>query len=476
MKKQKMRLLSVLLAAALLGGSVSAAAEPPAERIMGPGMPIGAAPAAAPAKPATPENLEEDTWEQALSVGMMCWNSYTDWICPWEPYFAWDATGWYAALLYRVDGIDLLTQSAVDEFQRSLGVEEPIGEANVWLGDGGPRLLRSADGSINYDFGFHKQHLDELLGVELEFLIESGPELTETVTVRQHFDLRTAADRRFILTFEENEDPGGTFRYRISDLSVPEDVPEVDPALTFDWELLTEQNRLSKILFMYPAVRISSRTYNPDDSTWLFLHGTDPVMISEAYGSVTGQFRTCYFELGQSTDGKVRPQIGSFEEDAVIRQNLENYILGYFDGPAVMKLDRIEGDLIWADAIYSTGYRQKLAFDRGTLVLREVMSLNDDGEVGNVTVFDYTSAPDNYSFLDSWDRPLRSIEVVWETYSGSERQLRRENILLPTDWEYLPFECRWGDFTAYNNDLAIGEYRYPGDGAGYLLFLTSVKG
>ena len=110
------------------------------------------------------------------------------------------------------------------------------------------------------------------------------------------------------------------------------------------------------------------------------------------------------------------------------------------------------------------------------MVLREVMSLNDDGEVGNVTVFDYTSAPDNYSFLDSWDRPLRSIEVVWETYSGSERQLRRENILVPTDWEYLPFECRWGDFTAYNNDLAIGEYRYPGDGAGYLLFLTSVKG
>jgi 7-cyano-7-deazaguanine tRNA-ribosyltransferase len=85
-----------------------------------------------------------------------------------------------------------------------------------------------------------------------------------------------------------------------------------------------------------------------------------------------------------------------------------------------MKLDRIEGDLIWADAIYSTGYRQKLAFDRGTLVLREVMSLNDDGEVGNVTVFDYTSAPDNYSFLDSWDRPLRTIELVWETVSGSE--------------------------------------------------------
>lgn len=472
MKKQLRSLLSILLVGALLGGSLCAAAEPPAERIVESGIPIGAAAEVS----ETQGNLEEDTWAQALAVGMMCWNSYTDRICPWEPYFAWDATGWYAALLYRVDGIDLLPQSAVDEFQRSLGVIVPVGEADAWLGDSGPRLLRSADGSVNYDFAFHKQRLDELLGVELEFSVEAGPGLRETVTVRQHYDLRTVAERSFVLMFEENKDAGGTFRYRITDLSIPENVPEVDPALTFSWDLLKEQNGLSKILSMYPAVRIYSRTYNSDDSTWLFLHGTDPVMISDSYGKVTGQFRTCYFELGKSTDGNVRPQVGSVEADAAILQNLENYILGYFDGPAVMKLDRIEGDLIWADAFFSTGYRQKLAFDRGTLVLREVMSLNADGEVGNTTAFDYSAAPDAYRFLDSWDRPLRTIELVWETVSGSERQLRRESIRLPTDWEYFPFECRWGEFTAYTNELCIGDYQYPGDGEGYLLFLTTIKG
>ncbi len=473
MRKQMIRMLSILLVGVLLTGSIGAAAEPPAERMMGAGVPIGAAPAAV---PATPENLEGDTWAQALSVGMMCWNSYTDRIHPWEPYFAWDATGWYAALLYRAEGIDLLPQNTVDEFQRSLGVEGPIGEPNIWLGDGAPRLLRSADGSLNYDFAFHKQRLDELLGVELEFAVEAGPGLTETVTVRQHYDLRLAADRSYVLTFEENRDADSAFRYRITDLSIPEDTPEMDPNLSFDWELVTEQNRLSNLLSIYPAVRIYSRTYNSDDSTWLFLHGENPVMISDSYGNVTGQFRTCYFELGQSTDGKIRPQVGSCEADTVILQNLENYILGYFDGPSVMKLDRIEAELIWADAVYSSGYRQKLAFDRGTLALREVMSLNDSGEVGNITAFDYSAAPSAYHFLDSWDRPLRTIEVLWETYSGSEQQLRREKIQLPTDWEYLPFECRWGDFTAYTNDRYIGEYRYPGDGDGYLLFLTTVKG
>ena len=96
--------------------------------------------------------------------------------------------------------------------------------------------------------------------------------------------------------------------------------------------------------------------------------------------------------------------------------------------------------------------------------------------MGNITAFDYSAAPDAYRFLDSWDRPLRTIELVWETVSGSERQLRRESIRLPTDWEYFPFECRWGEFTAYTNELCIRDYHYPGDGEGYLLFLTTIKG
>ena len=164
--------LCILLALLLLCGSPCAFAEPPEARIASPGLPVGAAPDGA---PAMPENLEEDTWAQAMSVGMTCWNSDTDRISLWEPYFAWDATGWYAALLYRVDGIDLLPQDLAEEFQRSIGVEVPIGEPDLWLGEASPRLLRSADGSLNYDFAFHKQRLDELLGVELEFSLEAGP-------------------------------------------------------------------------------------------------------------------------------------------------------------------------------------------------------------------------------------------------------------------------------------------------------------
>ena len=252
--------------------------------------------------------------------------------------------------------------------------------------------------------------------------------------------------------------------------------PEMDPALTFDWKLLLEQNDMNNVLRWYPGVRIHSRTFDMDNNTWLFLHGEDPVMLTDAYGSVSGQYKGSFFSLQESTDGVVRPCINGFVDDAGTMENLNGFFLGYLGVPERMELDVIEGELIWADAYYPGGYREKIAFDRGTLVMREVKSISDSGEVVNVTVVDYTARPTKYTFLNSWDRPLRNVELLWETFSDRKQQLRRETIQIPADWEYIPAECLWGEFTLYNNDQYIGPYQYPGDGEDYFLFLTTVKG
>ena len=258
--------------------------------------------------------------------------------------------------------------------------------------------------------------------------------------------------------------------------SMAELEPQMDPALTFDWKLLLEQNDMNNILRWYPGVRIYSKTYDVNNYTWLFLHGENPVMLTDAYDSVHGQYRGSFFELAESTDGTVRPQINGFADYAGTMENLNGFFLGYLGAPESMQLDVIEENLIWADVYYPGGYREKIAFDRGTLVMREIKSISDSGEVVNVTVIDYTARPTKYTFLDSWDKPLRNVEVLWETYSGTRQQLRRETVQIPADWEYLPAECLGGEFTPYNNEQYIGPYRYPGDGEDYFLFLTTVKG
>ena len=90
--------------------------------------------------------------------------------------------------------------------------------------------------------------------------------------------------------------------------------------------------------------------------------------------------------------------------------------------------------------------------------------------------YDYSSAEPDYSFLDSWSGKLREVTVTWEDYENGEQNLFSEIISIPADWEYLPYEGRWGDYTVYNNTEYLGEYEYPGDGVDYELFLTTVKG
>ena len=251
-----------------------------------------------------------------------------------------------------------------------------------------------------------------------------------------------------------------------------------DPKLTYSWGDLVQANKLSSVLTLYPSVKITSPIYSPDDCTRIFLHAGEPVLISEGPGYLSGQIRGCYFDMDDTGDGEVRPVIGGFYEENN-SERLENCLIEYFAEPEEMKLDRIEGDLIWADCFYGDGFRTKLAVDRGTLVVREIMSLTENGEVLGITDFDYLEeirADEDYLFLYSWDRPLRTVTVTWESFYAGKQDIRTETFSIPQDWELLPWEGRYGDYTVYTNLDYIGDYAYPGDGEDYVLFLTTVKG
>ncbi len=92
------------------------------------------------------------------------------------------------------------------------------------------------------------------------------------------------------------------------------------------------------------------------------------------------------------------------------------------------------------------------------------------------TIYDYKSPPPELPFLDSWDKPLRTLILHWENFEGSELKTWTETVRVPRDWEYLPYEGRWGNYTVYLDEGYTKPYVYPGDGPGYTLYLTTAKG
>ncbi|MBR4550170.1 MAG: hypothetical protein IKO83_09700 [Oscillospiraceae bacterium] len=399
-----------------------------------------------------------------------------------DPLFLWDAAGWYAAWLYRTEGCDLLSPEAVDDFLHSLGAEAcPLPES--WAEYGVVRVLRTQDGGTYYDFEQHKTEIDAMLGVDtmVSFIEETGNSLTAVLSCFYEDDL--SAEWLYTVDFEK-ADAEAAFPYRLTGLCLLENGPQLDESIDFSWAELLDANRLENVLKHYPAVRISAETGLEGDDrngTWLLDSGGALAQVSYGESYVGGQFRDCFFEYETCEDGAERAVVGHIatEEDAV---DLNNYLTDYLSGVVIVQLEQEEDDIIWLACTFRGGYRERIAVDRGTLVLRAIDYSSGDMVPPSEIRFDYMKPAPVYPFLESWKGAMRTVSLVWESFefdeeSGEwERAVRTEEVSLPGDWEYLPYEARWGEYTAYTNPDYIGPYAYPGDGVDYTLYLTTAKG
>ncbi len=459
-------------------------AEPAADPGFGPGEDLPAAPEdggnlSADGEGFMPSEADllfaDNVAGQAFAVAMAYWDSgYGVETSPSEPAFAWDALGWYAAWLYRTQELDLIAADTAEAFMASLGCEDTGLIPEEVMDYGMPRALRGRDG-VSYDFGLYKDRIDELLGVEVEMSVIPAAEKTVDAVVTQHFDGGLQGETVYTLGFEAGGQADGEFPWALQSVTLPDFAPEVDPALTFTWEELEQANLLENVLAEYPAVRMYSSEFPENGSTWLFSRDENPVLVVEGPDYCSGQYKGCWFDVEEDDKGVTRARIGAFDSSAGSWAALNSMLLESFRDASALRLDRIEEDLIWADCLYRGGERQKLAFDRETLVLRELVVLSEEGEVLGSNCYDYTPEPE-FEFLDSWDKSLREVTVTWENFDGQEQNRYTETVSIPVDWEYLPYECRWGDYTAYTNEDYIGEYEYPGDNIDYELFLTTAKG
>lgn len=466
------KILSLLLCLALLAGlfAVSAAAEE-----------ASAEPAEA---PETEVDFTEAVGPQAFAATMAFWlGGYEESNALEDPLFFWDAAGWYAAWLYRTEGCDLLSTEELGDFLRSLGGEDsPLPEG--WEEYGVLRVLRARDGSESYDFVQHKLEIDEMLGVNTMVSFVESKDNTLTTVLSCFYEDGLRAEWLYALRFEEAE--GEVFPYRLTGLAVLDDGPQMDPALSFSWDEVLEANLLENVLAHYPAVRIATQTsLEPEpeselSGTWLFASGGAFARVSYGEEYVGGEFRGCVFEYEEGEDGVQRARIGQIEDG--LTDYLNSYIADFLDGVVIVELEEEEDDLIWLGCTYRGGYRERVALDRGTLVLRALDYSMGDLVPPCLTVFDYMKPAPDYPFLESWDGELRTVTAVWEDFRQDEETGEWQQVVetvyhrIPADWEYVPYDARWGDYTIYMNLDYTKPYEYPGDGVDYTLYLTTAKG
>ena len=431
----------------------------------------------APAVIADDASFADSIEAQAFAVAMTyCDGGFPEDVTPADPDFLWEATGWYAAWLYRTEHIDLLEDAQIRDFQRSLGVRGGEEMSVEWLQSvHGVRLLRRSDGGHSYDFPKHKTAIDELLGVTMEFLLDASAPYEAAVTLRQHYAMNAVADRRYAFRFTRNRDAGSAFAYSLINVTAEDPGPSMDPSLDFDWDGLIAANSLKNIFSLYDCVKIQNNVEGVMP-IWLFRRNGDLCILRTGENYVEGEYRGCWFFCEPAEDGKLRARIAGFDADCGNEENRDDYVSNYVQGAAIVKLDRIDGDLIRTHIDYPGDWHEDVAIDRGLLLLRETSSRIDEETEPIVIRFSYGETPPAAEYLDSWEGPMRHVTLIWEDWYDGGPHIRRETVTVPSDWEYLPWEARWDDYTIYMNEGYTQPYSYPGDGVDYTLWLTTAKG
>lgn len=464
------KLLSLLLCLALLAGlfAVSASAEDAADA----------------GKPVSEEDFIAAVGPQAFAVTMAAWLGDTgEGVDLGDPVFLWDAAGWYAAWLYRTDGCDLLRPADVEDFLRSLGAE-PCAMPEGWAEYGVVKVMSSLDGSESYDFQQHKTEIDEMLGESTMISFVAGEAGRLTTVLSCFYEDALSAEWMYELAFDEAA--GEVFPYRLTGMRLLDKGPQMDGALDFSWDELLEANRLENVLAHYPAVHVALQAEpgEPDglSGNWLFTSGGELARVSYGEDYLGGEFHGCYFEVEKAEDGTERPVVGRIAEDGESEAFLDAYLTDYLSNIVIVSLEKEEDDLLWLACTFRGGYRERIAVERGTLVLRAIDFSSGDMLPPSVLAFECMKPAPDYPFLESWDGEMRTVTTVWEDYVLDEETHEWAPVVhttftrLPADWEYLPYEARWGEYTAYLNEGYTEPYVYPGDGVDYTLYLTTAKG
>ena len=413
---------------------------------------------------------EDQVRDQSFSLAMAAWlGGYPDYVD--EDLLRQDAAGWYAALQARY-GYDLISEEDIADFLHSVGWSGVLRFPESWEEYGIMNVLTSRDGQRYYNFVSHKNQLAEMLGVTMEYRLETTAGCSVLASIVNHYDDGNTAEWSYELSYVKNEDPSSGFPYRLVELKVCPFAPQIEGTFDFDWEDLQYANRLDTVLMFCPAVLIESDVGGYTDR-WLFRTEERMVDISQngtlSYGQVNG------IDFRQDGAGS-RVLVGKIDPPDVAEETFNRALSHVFSDMVRMELVRTGEEDYILNCKTRSGQRVIMTVNRLTLLVQQLDGIAEDGSLLYRYTFRYDHQPRRFSLLEAWDGPLRTVTLIWEDFRTGVLNRWIDFVRVPADWEVLPYEGRWGEYTIYLDHGHTSLYQYPGDGVDYTLYLSTAKG
>lgn len=468
-------LAAALLLAALCGcdrsgGTPSASPSPSASASPAPGGSD-----APPAEEAPQGTADLDA--QSFAASMACWLSgYTEGSDLNDDLLMWDMAGWYAAWLYRTQGVDILSAAQTADVLAAFGFTGAVQLPPSWEETGVAETLHGSDGSVSYNFRQHKLEIDEMLGVNTEVSTEALSGTASRATVTYHYEDGSSDDFVAEFTFEKNPDANSSFPYRLTGAEVLDGMePGTAHSLPFTMDDLLEANDLKSVLAEFSSVKMLHPDDDPETASevYAFTSGGELSLVITGPAYSYGVHRGFRFERYIDEDGNLVSFIGGSADDPW--EEASDVLNGYLQEVNEISLDRVEDGVIWLNCTtWYDDFEKKIAIDRDSLRMLQDVSTYEGNTV--TTQIEYSNQVPEIDFLKDWDSGTRTVTIHWDSFVDGENVKRTETVEAPAAWEYVPYEGIWGDYTVYMDEGFTQPYEYPGPGVDYTIYVTASKG
>ena len=398
-----------------------------------------------------------------------------------ETEFLWQAAAWNAAYNYRLNSSAgaVITESEAKTLQTVLnrnGLFAAIPDR--WFVND-YALKTVANGENVYEFPAYAEMIDDFLGTSMEYTLETGADGEVAVTIIWHYDDGTADASVYAMNFVKKGEI-----YCLKSIALPEkiggsDIGEASEAadgdseskFDFTYTELYNENLLSSVFQWHSSVLGS---YSDSDgyeySFRLYEYNGSNAYLRQDETGRTGWYNGFMYICDDST-GRC---------DAIPSENGDygDFLSNYFDYADMSFVSETDDEVVFQ--YYYEDYGTKtITVDRGTLLILQCeWDYCDDQDYHEIIRFSYDADVSDIRYLDGWQDELRTVIFVTETNKGHHSVLT-ETFYLPADWELFTYEAYYYLDTLYFAYLDEGytkPYEYPGDGAGYTVYLTDSAG